>query len=245
MNAISLKLLTFGTIVLLLCSCETTRTVTKLLPHDEADKWRSGQALLTDSIYGVSYEIGFDRIADGYYWFDFSIYNRSNMPLLVDPISFQCQFFDGTMTPKTQDPVAAIDPEQKLQEFESEIAHNQRTMNNQFGNFLLGIGASVAANAIIGDNPKNDVVRFAVTDAIMTTAATSGERASYEILNLNEMQDLWTRETIRKTTLDTNYSIHGKVFFRYKPDATYVQLTIPVDDKTLLFNFNQIRFELN
>jgi hypothetical protein len=233
----------FATAILLLQSCAGPRAITKLLPEEEPSKWLYGQAILGDSIFGVSYEVGFDRIQDGCYLFDFHITNRSNMPLLVDPLQFRCQAYDALMNPQTAEPVPAIDPEKKILQYDMGIAQNEAVAKNHFGNIMVGVGAAIAANAIIGtDNPRNDNLRYAVTDGIMATAVTASDEARFEAQNLNELKQAWENNTIRKTTLETNYSMHGKVFFPATPGASYFKIFIPVDDQTLEFNFKQVQF---
>ncbi|WP_163713939.1 hypothetical protein [Mangrovibacterium lignilyticum] len=232
--------------VLLFQSCTGPGKITKLIPEKEPDKWLYGQALLTDSIYGISYEIGFDRYQDGAYWFDFHIINHSNMSLLVDPVQYTCQAFDELMNPKTTQPVNAIDPEGKILQFDKGIAQNEAVAKNELGIVIMGIGASIAANAIIGTgNPRNDNIRYAVTDGIMATSYAIGDEARFEAQNLNELKDAWEHGTIRKTTLESNFAMFGKVFFPASPDATYLKIVIPVDDKNLEFDYKQVLFPVN
>ena len=231
------------TAILLFSSCAGPQKITKLIPEQEPQKWLYGQALVADSIYGISYEIGFDRLQDGAYWFDFHITNRSNMPLLVDPSQFTCQAFDALMNPQTLEPVSAIDPEGKILQFDKDIASNENIAKNRTGLVIMGIGASIVANAIIGtDNPRNDNLRYAVTDGIMGTAIAAGDEARFQTQNLNDLKDAWENGTIRKTTLESNFSMHGKVFFPATLDASYLKLFIPVDDHTLEFDFKQVQF---
>ncbi|PTN06766.1 hypothetical protein [Mangrovibacterium marinum] len=234
----------FATTMLLLQSCAGPRSITKLLPEQEADKWLYGQALLTDSIYGISYELGFDRLQDDCYLFDFHITNRSNMPLLVDPETFKSQAFDALMNPLTTEAVPAIDPEKMILQYEMDIAHDEAVAKNHLGNVLIGVGAAVAANSIIGTDykPNKEGLRYAVTEGIMATAVTASDRARFEAQDLNELKQAWENNTIRKTSLETGYAMHGKVFFPATPKAAHIKLFIPVDEQTLEFDFKQVRF---
>lgn len=230
-------------LALLIQSCGTTREITKLQPDREPDKWISGQPLLSDSVYGISYEIGFGEQFDGYYAFDFHITNHSNMALLVNPVDFKYQALDPLDNLKVLEPIAAIDPEIKVFNLEKAVVRNENVSKNQFGIVLLGIGASIAANAIIGtENPSNDGLRYAVTDGIMATSFAVADEARFQSYNLNDLKAAWESGTIRKTTLEPNYSMHGRVFFPTSPEATYINLLVPVDDATLQFKFKQINY---
>jgi len=232
--------------VLLFHSCTGPEKITKLVPNKEPDKWLYGQALLKDSIFGITYEIGFDRYQEDAYWFDFHITNQSNIPLLVDPTEYTCQAFDALMNPRTLEPVKAIDPEGRILQFDEGIARNKAIAKNQVGLVIMGVAASIAANAIIGtENPNNDNLRYAVTDGIMRSAFAAGDAARFDAQNLNELKDAWENGTIRKTTLETNSSMHGKVFFPATPDATYLKISVPVDNRTIEFNYKQVKLPVN
>lgn len=233
---------------MLLQSCATQGLV-KLQPKDKGEVWQSGQEMAVDSAYGVIYEIGFDRIENGCYLFDFNIINRSNMPLLIEPTQFTVSPLDGKMLPLSEpaQTVAAIDPETRIRELEQGISRNEKVSKNRLGIVLLGIGASIVTNVLLtsDENPRNDDLRYPLTDAIMVTALEAGDMAELEAQSQNEQKAAWENECIRKTTLESNYSMSGKVFFPYFKKATYLKMAIPIDDALLEFTFMQIRFPPN
>lgn len=229
-------------VLLLVQSCAGPRNIVKFLPQEQPSKWINGQPLQGDSAYGIRYEIGFDRIADGNYWFDFHITNQSNLPLLIDPVQFRCRTYTKEMVAKTPFDQFAVDPEGKISELEQETARNESVARNHVGNVLLGVGAAIAANVLLGiDNPRNENVRAVVTDGIMATAVSASDIAANQVYNLNQLRDLWENNTIRKTTLDANYVMHGKVFFPATRNAAYLKLFIPVDDVVLEFTWMQLK----
>ncbi|MBW6536164.1 MAG: hypothetical protein K0B11_14240 [Mariniphaga sp.] len=54
--------------------------------------------------------------------------------------------------------------------------------------------------------------------------------------------DSWKSSTIRKTTLESNYNMQGKVFFPTFREAAYVTLFLPVDSQYIEISFKQKQF---
>lgn len=227
----------------LVLSCATPAYIVKLLPDKEPDKWMNGQALVFDSVYGISYEIGFDRQSGDGYIFDFQIENHSNMPFLVDPARFYYLPLDATMNPMIPEKITALDPEKRIFEIEKHLSINQARSKNQLGYTLMALGADIATTVIVAsdDNENNDFVQRAAADGVHFGLAASGVANEYETIELNELRESWATSTIRKTTLDRNYAMHGKVLFPASPGASYIQIHLPVDDKWLRFTFMQVK----
>ncbi|MGE4587433.1 MAG: hypothetical protein AB7D05_08840, partial [Mangrovibacterium sp.] len=213
--------------------CYTPAHIVKLVPEREADKWFYGQALLCDSVDGISYEVGFDLTNNGQYLFDFHIRNRSNLPILIDPANYCYTPLDSAMHALGNTSPPALDPETQLLEIDRELSVNEARSKNQLGISLMAIGADVATGVILAtdDNPRNDYIAEPVSGAIQASVFASGAANEFETRNLNELREAWENSAIRKTTLECNYSMHGKVFFPACPEAAYIRLHIPVDEK--------------
>ncbi|MFV0378449.1 MAG: hypothetical protein ACK5JD_14240 [Mangrovibacterium sp.] len=227
--------------MVLLWSC-TTQNLVKLQPKDKIERWQSGEEMAVDSTYGIIYEVGFDRIENGYYWFDFNIINQSNMPLLVEPTQFTALPLDAKMNPLAGQAFAAVDPEQKISELEQSINRNEKVAKNRLGLTLLGIGASIVTNVLLTSdaNPRNDNLVYPLTDAIMITTLGAGDMAEAGAYNQSQQKAAWENECVRKSTLEPNYSLSGKVFFPYNKKASYLKMDIPIDDASLEFMFMQL-----
>ena len=227
----------------MLPSCYAPRNIVKLQPSKEPTRWLQGQAFVGDSLYGISYEIGFDKIENGQYLFDFHITNRSNMPILVDPANFYYCPYDGSMNPLEPEKVAAIDPESELTYIDKELSKNEAQRRSQFGVSLMAIGADIASGIIIAsdDNPHNDMVRMPIAEGVHAAIAASAVDNEFETEDLNDLRQAWSSSTIRKTTLSSNYRMYGKVFFPASPGAAYIRLYVPVDDELIAFTFQQLQ----
>ena len=221
-------------------SCVAPQNVVKLQPEKENGKWCYGQQFVADSLKGIIYEVGYEQLRDNRYWFDFSVTNRSNMPILIDPATFSCQAFNGSGKPLTEKKVAAIDPEAEILELEMELAKTEAREVNHVGLSLLAVSMDVASGiaAATDENPHNNHVR---THLFHDVQAARAENA-FEAESLKDVMDAWKSSTIRKTTLEPNYPIQGKVFFPVFREAAYIKLYLPVDNEDVEMRFRQIQF---
>jgi len=233
--------------VFIIQSCHTPADLVKLKPNREADKWFYGQALIRDSVYGVDYEVGFDQFNNNQYFFDFHIANHSNMPILIDPLQFYYVPYDAQMKPMIPEKMAAKDPEEEIFMIEKHLSRNEARRKNQIGITLAAIGADIITGAIVvsDDRENNDFIHRVVADGVHIGVAASGEANEYETMDLNELRETWENGAIRKTTLESNYSMHGKVVFPASLKASYIRIYVPVDDQWLEFDFSQIHLPAN
>ena len=83
-------------VAILLQSCFSPKNILKLQPEEKNDgRWLYGQHFVSDSLNGIIYEVGFERCQNEQYWFNFTVINRSNLPILIDPMVFRLQALDG------------------------------------------------------------------------------------------------------------------------------------------------------
>lgn len=226
--------------VFILQSCFTPQHVIRLKPENDNGTWIYGQQFVSDSIDGVIYEIAFDQVADGRYWFDFTVTNLSNLPVMVDPVNFYMQVFDGRKNPLTENKIRAVDPENEILELEKQISRMDARQLNQAGYGILAATVDVATGiaALTDDNPYNDHERTYLVNDVMAIAAET----ECQLQSINDIKEAWKSTVIRKTTLPGNYNMKGKVFFPVFRNAIYVNLYLPVDDKYMEIGFMQLQF---
>lgn len=234
--------ITLGLTALLMASCSSTRSVVKLKPQSEKTSWFYGQEFTADSVFGIIASVGYDQINPPWYLFDVEITNRSNMPYVVDPATIYCVPLNGTFQPFNGDTLYAVDPETRIDELDRELAINKNRQKNQLGLTLLAAGIDIATGVVVltDDNPRNDFVR---TD-LLPAAIAQGQENRFEAIDLNELRDTWKSTTLRKTTLETGYTMRGKVLVPVFKDAPYIQFNIPVDNEVIRITFMQIKSNL-
>jgi len=228
-----------GLSILLLVSCSAPRNILKLQPQSDQTSWFYGQEFTGDSVFGIIAKVAFDEVQHPWYAFDVEITNRSNMSFLVDPSQFYVVPLNGKNEPMSLDKTYAVDPEAKIMELNKDLSINSANQKNQLGISLLAAGIDIATGIAVmsDDNPRNDNLR---TD-LLPLALASGADNKFEAIDLNALRDTWKSTTLRKTTLEKGYTMHGKVLVPVLPDASYIQLNIPVDNEIIRINFMQIR----
>jgi hypothetical protein len=236
-----MKNIYFGSVLLiLLVSCATPRNILKLKPQSDKTSWFYGQEFTGDSVFGIIAKVAFDQVEHPWYAFDVEITNRSNMDYLVDPANIFIVPLNGKSEPLNGDTIYVVDPEQKIAEIDQSLSVNTANRKNQLGLSLLAAGIDIATGVAVlsDDNPKNDNLR---TDLLPVMLA-NGEENKFEAIDLNQLRDTWKQTTLRKTTLEKGFAIHGKLLAPVCPDASYIQLNIPVDNALIRINFMQIQF---
>jgi hypothetical protein len=230
----------FGIFLIILSSCSTPKNILKLKPQSDKTSWFYGQEFTGDSVFGIIAKVAFDEINSPWYKFDVEITNRSNMDYLVDPSQIFLVPLNGKNEPLNGDTIYAVDPESKIMKIDRSLAINSSNQKNQLGLSLLAAGIDIATGiaANTDENPRHVHIR---TD-LLPLAIAAGEENKFEAIDLNQLRDTWKSTTLRKTTLEQGYAIHGKVLIPISPDASYIQLNIPVDNELIRINFIQVKF---
>lgn len=227
-----------GLSILLLVSCSAPRSILKLQPQSEQTSWFYGQEFTGDSIYGIITKVAFVEVQHPWYVFDVDISNRSNMNLLVDPSRIFIAPCNAMKEPL--DTIYAVNPESKIMEMDKSLSINAANQKNRFGMYLVAAGIDIATGIAVlsDDNPRNDELR---TD-LLPLAIAAGTETKFNAMDLNELRDTWKSTTLRKTTLEKGFAMHGRLMVPVSPNASYIQLNIPVDEKFIRINFMQLRF---
>lgn len=219
-------------------SCSTPKSIVKLEPTNGASKWIYGQAVARDSAYGIIYQVGFDRLSDNRYAFDYDITNRSNLPILIDPREFYYNALDTAMNILANGTVTAFDPETEILNIDKDLSASEARKKNNTLLSVVALGVDVATGVITATdkNPHNDNLR---TDTFFAVQADNAANQNH-IYDLADLRESWEKATIRKTTLEPGYSMKGKVFFPAYPSAAFIELNMPVDSDLVQIPFNQL-----
>ncbi len=227
-------------ILLVTQSCFSPQNVVRLQPEKEDVKWRYGQMFVSDSLYGIIYEVGFEHLKENKYWFDFNVTNYSNKPILIDPAAFYIQAYNRNNQPLTANRISAVDPEKEVLSLEKQLSKNKAREVNHIGLTVLAATADIATGIAVAtdDNPHNNHVRT----HLYHHAIATGTHHAFHSQSLNEVMDSWKSSTIRKTTLEPNYNMQGKVFFPAFREAAYIKLYLPVDSQFIDVKYKQIQY---
>ena len=234
-------ILAFGLFLsIFLMSCHSIKTTVELQPLAEPDSWFQGQGYVTDSLYGVSYEVAFDRVVGDYYVFDFYVSNRSNMGMLIDPQLFYYIPCRGIEV--IDEKIAAVNPDEGLAFIDNQIKNKEKQRKKLS---IFGVVYTIfdfITSAIFGSNDKieDDLIRDVVAIGGYVGLAVADNKNAEALVMLHQQRQAWQSVAIRKIALKTNENIGGKVFFPIYPEATGIQLFLPVDDEYCIVDFNQV-----
>ncbi|MEZ5106336.1 MAG: hypothetical protein R2757_17675 [Draconibacterium sp.] len=228
----------------LLQSCSAPKNIIKLQPEAEnIGRWLYGQHYVADSLNGVIYEVGFERCENEQYWFDFTVTNCSNLPVLINPSEFKLQAFDGKHELLSNENITALDPEAEILSLDKSLAKANAREANHVGLSLLAAGIDVATGIATAtdENPHNDGLRTYFFEGVQVGREVNASVSQ----DIKTLKNEWENSTIRKTTLDPNYNIQGKVFFPAVRSAIYIKLLLPVDSEYVEINFAQLQIPVN
>lgn len=198
--------------------------------------------------------LGFDRVQDEKIFFDMEIANRSSRSVLFAPEALYA-VASRRLGRDTLSLRLAIDPEEELLEFDKNLSREKAQYAEAqdlktVGSVIDFLGFMVGAVARVADKtPKTDAQRN--SDAVQTHNELQAMIARNEqrddelaqrqdyIFNLAEARRSLELYPIRKTTLDPQTGLFGKVAFPLTSDAAYYTLYLPVGNSRNLFTFRQ------
>ncbi|MCG6189230.1 hypothetical protein [Maribellus maritimus] len=228
--------------IVLLNSCYGPKNILKLQPHDKNEgKWLYGQQFVADTLNGIIYEVGYERCQGEQYWFNFTVTNLSNLPILIDPSDFLLKGYNGYREPIVE--TTALNPENEILDIEKSLAKAGVREANHVGLSLLAASVDVATGVATAtdDNPNNDYLSTNLYEGVQVGREVNALRAE----SLETMRDSWENSTVRKTTVEPNHNIKGKVFFPAIREASYIKLFLPVDSNFVEMSYEQIQIPVN
>ena len=222
-------------------SCRTVQSTVELQPLSEPGSWFQGQGYVVDSLYGVSYEIAFSRVAGNHYVFNLYAVNRSNMDIMIDPQIFFYKPYQGDEI--IDEEIYGVDPTEGLAFIDNQIKEKQSRRKKLSGLGIAYTVLDIITAGIFRSNDKigDDVIRDVVAFGGYVGLAAADEKNANALAVLYQQRQAWHAGVIRKTSLGTNEQIGGKVFFPVYPNAGGIQIYLPVDDEYIIIDFNQIR----
>lgn len=163
------------------------------------------------------------------------------MDFLVDPAAMYVVPLNGKYEPVKSDVIHVVDPEKQIAELDQKLAVNKSNRKAHVGLALLAAGIDIATgiSAVSDNNPRHVHIRTNLFPYALAAGAENKMVAS----DLNQLRDTWRTTTLRKTSLKPGFSMRGKVLVPVIPEASYIQLVVPVDNELVRLNFMQIKFQ--
>ncbi len=220
-----------------LASCFTPRSVVRM-DADEANlKWSYGRQIVEQKKDSLEAQIYFDTYNKKDLIFDVEVTNWGSEDVLLSPekIYVKC----------SEDDIKhfAFDPERELLDEEIDISRREADSKN----LAVAVGVAVVATAVAvavtsdgnggGNNNNNDnnVVNNIANVTYVSTYVVPPLPAPF----LPPSLDFWANYSLRKTTLEQNYKVGGKVVIPRLDHCPALEVYVPVGDETFVARFKQ------
>ncbi len=223
-------------LLVFLSSCFSPSPILRLNPLEEDTKWNYGREVVHQSKGDFEISIAYEGFDKENIIFDVAIANYSEEEVLISPN----QIF---MTDNNDEWLGnAINPEQAIFELDTKISRNEANAKNAgvaAGVLLVGL---VVADAIIESNDDNDDSDWCDDDGDFYFFSGGGNSAP-PLPPIIEQRSFLTDYTLRKTHVESNRVVSGKVLFPRQDDQIFLNINIPIRKTNFSAKFRQIVYK--
>ena len=206
--------------------------------NNESVKWNYGREVILAHNGPFEARIFFEEFTKEHLLFDVEVVNTGDREVLLNPD-------DIYLLTNTGEKVRAFDPEKEI--FGEQIERSKQEARSK--NAALAVGAvavaAVVTAAVVSDgegegnsNDSNEILDNTLDTYVLLNAAPPPP-----LIYLPPSIDFWKDYALRKTTLEKNYKVGGKVVFPRVDHAIGLTLVIPVGGVELRGHFTQRLFQ--
>jgi hypothetical protein len=250
---LSRRILLVGFATTALASCFAPEPVLRLRPLSHEVIWNEGRAAQVKENAVARVAVAFERewsLADHpMVGFRVEIQNVSANPFLVVPSRFYyaaCSRSADGKVRACQPSRPAMNPEQVLLNLDVEHSRKQAGAANEeaLGAALLFLDLAAGMANVAKGNPRGAGVAMAGAAASSSMMSSAEAEGNAEAANYESARSIWSSTALRKTTVLPGGGAAGIVFVDRQLDAREIVLAVRIDDETLDFPFEQIRYDL-
>ncbi len=215
--------------------------ILRLKPASDNTTWLFGKEYSSIAVENIKVAIAFDRAYRDYIVFDVEISNLSDELFLVSPEKFLCTPLISLTDSLDEQKLYAVDPETKLLEIDKGLSKE----NADYASEVI-VDATVSILALFADIASDD--EDGTDDYYAEAQLGRLERNanhSRQVTNLNILRDKWEFNTLRKTHLQPEYEIQGKIYFPVITDARFLKINLPIAGRVIKFFFEQTVHNVN
>jgi len=191
--------------------------------------------------------IAFDESIMGIITFDVEVVNYSVEPLLVSSELFTGYYLNKRRKElKENSQVKAIDPEDELLRIDKALSRENARYAQESGNkslssfFELVEDVSSIGKAKTKEERERELAEDAQQEEQDINDENYHETAEFKLLTERER---WSFTALRKTTLPTDYSVDGKIYFPIIPNSHYLKIVFNEGKENLNILFKISSFE--
>lgn len=220
--------------------------VLRLNPLAGETKWIYGKEFARSATDEVEIAVAFESMEDTTIVFDVEVTNLSAQPILVSPEKFYYSLLaspqDSVGLTTAKQVCHALDPETKILEFDKEISREKASYATAAGvDATFELLDLVFSLGEIGKQKSEDEIKEEERQERQEEIADCEREINHEkrLSELKTTKEKWESTTLRRTTLDPDQSVRGRVYFRANQKAHYIKLCFPIGKDGLQLIFYQ------
>jgi len=227
--------------IVFLAGCVAPGKIYHLTPTEKYKiSWFSGLEVVKQQENDLILSIAFVENLPDMVIFSADITNRSERSIIVDPVDFYIEYDQCLLD--SQFVAKAIDPEKMILAIDKNIAWKETRLKSQKRTNLI-FEKSDLVRDISADRKEQDELRDKELDQLRRQGKSVNELSrENEIVSLYEKKQTWINQSLRKTVLNPDNSITGKIYFPLNKSAQKIVLKIPLDD--ILFSIDYYQSEI-
>lgn len=241
-----LSLLPFFLIFLFLLSCSPA-PILRLSPLAQDTRWIWGKEYATSAANEIEVAAAFESMDENLIAFDVEVTNWSAQPVVVSPERFY--YLPLTSPQDTVNIISAvkqinhaINPETKILDIDKNISRENASYATSAGidafGSLLGLVVDIAT---IGSKKSEEESKEEERRRREDEIARQEREINYEnsLARLKSEKAKWQITTLRRTTLEPNQKIAGRVYFPANLQTRYIKLFFPLGETIVPIIFEQ------
>jgi len=225
-------------LLLVLASCYVpAQKMLNLSVKKQDSLWLNGKELVKLNENGLEVITNFHRTKHGISSFDLSISNNTDKPILISPNEIYCVTSNKLNETKT---IFAFNPEEILKNYDSKIeklyAENKSNKRSELIFSFFDLAESYS-NKTDEEIEQNRIEREEREDLFIKNRTRYVENVNRINANRNEI----AIEALRKTTLQPNQKLSGKIYFKIPSNITSLVLYFPIQGRKMKIEYENIK----
>jgi hypothetical protein len=225
--------------------------VLRLSPLADETEWLDGREYARSSAGDIEVAAAFESLDETFVVFDVEITNLSAQAVLVSPEKFY-----ALPLASPQDTVGllaanhasnfAVDPEIKLLDIDKQMAREQASYATSTGiDAAVSLLDLVITVATIGTEKSEEEIKEEERARRENQIAHQEREIDHNnrLAELKNLKEKWQSTTLRRTTLNPNQTLFGKVYFPANSQARYVKLYFPLGEAEGQVIFEQKKYK--
>lgn len=218
----------------LLLSCATPSPISKLTSVDQKHTyWNNGSEVISQTKDSISVEISFYEKQNDLFIFDATVVNQRNKSITIDPLQFS--YIPISIKGDTLETITSFNPESEILNQQMKISRLEADRKNQLSQLLIFGSIELAAD--LSNNYDENEYKENHHSPI-ESYEREVSRIDFRKLNTLDQKEYWENQSLRKTTLFTDYYTSGKIFLSYRKGLKMMGLIFSIEDQQFEFWFD-------